>query len=150
MRVVVQRVKEAAVSIQNNCCAEIKQGLLLLVGIHSNDTSKDLEWMCNKICKLRIFADENGAMNKSVVEVNGDILLVSQFTLYADVQKGNRPSFMDAAAPAIAAPLIEEFKLLLANCMQKEIPSGVFGADMQVTLTNDGPVTILIDSTQKS
>jgi len=106
--------------------------------------------MCNKICKLRIFADENGAMNKSVVEVNGDILLVSQFTLYADVQKGNRPSFMDAAAPAIAAPLIEEFKLLLANCMQKEIPSGVFGADMQVTLTNDGPVTILIDSTQKS
>lgn len=149
MRVVVQRVKQAAVSIQNNCCAEIKHGLLLLVGIHSNDTSKDLEWMCNKICKLRIFADENGAMNKSVLDINGDILLVSQFTLYADVQKGNRPSFMDAAPPKIAAPLIEEFKLLLANSIQKEIPTGVFGADMQVSLTNDGPVTILIDSTQK-
>ena len=149
MRVIVQRVSQAAVSIQNNCCAQIKQGLLLLVGIHSNDTQKDLEWMCNKICKLRIFADENGAMNKSVIDANGDILLVSQFTLYADVQKGNRPSFMDAAPPIIAAPLIEEFKLLLANSIQKEIPTGVFGADMQVSLTNDGPVTILIDSTQK-
>lgn len=146
MRVVVQRVRHATVSIQEKNCAQINHGLLLLVGMSQQDTQTDLEWMCKKICNLRIFSDENGQMNRSVIDIKGDLLLVSQFTLYADVKKGNRPSFIEAAAPALAAPLIEKFKSMLAVNLQKDIPSGVFGADMQITLLNDGPVTIIFDS----
>ncbi len=150
MRVVVQRVAHAQVDIEQNTCAKIGKGLLLFVGITHSDTEADLDWMCKKITQLRIFADENGQMNLSVLDIKGSILLVSQFTLYAAVQKGNRPSFMEAAAPTQAAPMVEQFRLKLSQVLQQAIPSGVFGADMKVSLLNDGPVTILIDSKNKT
>lgn len=146
MRVVVQRVAHAQVNIQQTTCAQIGKGLLLLVGITHSDSEADIDWMCQKITKLRIFSDENGQMNLSVLDIKAAILVVSQFTLYADVKKGNRPSFVAAAAPSHASPLIELFRSKLSEVLQQPIPAGVFGAEMQVSLLNDGPVTILLDS----
>lgn len=149
MRVVIQRVSEASVTIEEQKVAEIANGLLILVGIVPEDTHEDVEWICQKIIKLRIFGDEAGFMNLSVQDVSGDIIVVSQFTLHALTKKGNRPSYIKAARPEIAIPIYESFKARLSVLMQKEIQSGEFGADMKVSLVNDGPVTIIIDSHNK-
>jgi len=146
MRVVIQRVSNASVSIDGQIKAEIKNGLLLLLGFEAEDTEKDLLWTSAKVAALRIFNDEAGLMNKSVRDVDGSILAISQFTLFASCKKGNRPSFIRAAKPEIAVPLYEKFILLLEKEMCKKIATGTFGADMQVSLLNDGPVTITIDS----
>jgi D-tyrosyl-tRNA(Tyr) deacylase len=129
--------------------SQIHQGLLLLLGIENKDTQEDVEWLSKKIAKLRIFSDENGQMNKSVLDINGQILVVSQFTLHAKTKKGNRPSFIEAARPDVAIPLYESFVKRLALDAQSQVLTGQFGADMQVSLCNDGPVTILIDSKHK-
>ncbi len=146
MKVVLQRVLQASVSIGGKLQAAIGEGLLILVGIQADDTEEDIQWLCGKIGNLRIFDDENGIMNRSVKEINGDILAVSQFTLMARTKKGNRPSYIDAARPEISIPLYERFVELLGEEVQKDIKTGVFGADMQVSLINDGPVTIIMDS----
>jgi D-tyrosyl-tRNA(Tyr) deacylase len=146
MRVVIQRVGEAEVKVDGETIGKIGSGLLVLAGFEANDNQKDLEWMSGKICKLRIFNDENGVMNISVKDAVGDILLVSQFTLHADTQKGNRPSYIKAARPEIAIPLYEQFIKQLEFDLGKSIQTGKFGADMKVSLMNDGPVTILLDS----
>ena len=146
MRVVIQRVGEAKVKVDGETIGEIGSGLLVLAGFEANDNQKDLEWMSGKICKLRIFNDENGVMNISVKDAGGDILLVSQFTLHADAQKGNRPSYIKAARPEIAIPLYEQFIKQVEFDLGKSIQTGKFGADMKVSLMNDGPVTILLDS----
>ncbi len=146
MKVVLQRVLQASVSIGGKLQAAIGEGLLILVGIQADDTEEDIQWLCSKIGNLRIFDDENGIMNRSVKEINGDILAVSQFTLMARTKKGNRPSYIDAARPEISIPLYERFVELIGEEVQKDIKTGVFGADMQVSLINDGPVTIIIDS----
>ncbi len=146
MKVVIQRVKQASVSIQQQLHASIGAGMLILVGIQADDTAEDIEWLSSKICHLRIFDDENGVMNRSIQETAGEILAVSQFTLLARTKKGNRPSYIDAAKPEISIPLYEAFVQALQTNLQKEIKTGRFGADMQVALINDGPVTILIDS----
>jgi len=146
MKVVIQRVQNAGVAIGGKMHAAIGKGLLILVGIQADDTDEDIGWLAGKIGNLRIFDDENGVMNLSVKEINGDILAVSQFTLMARTKKGNRPSYIDAARPEISIPLYEKFVEVLGEEMQKDIKTGIFGADMQVTLTNDGPVTILMDS----
>lgn len=149
MRVVIQRVSEAAVKIDNQIQGEIGLGLLILLGIEETDTIEDIDWLCAKITKLRIFADANEVMNLSITEVNGDVLLISQFTLHALTKKGNRPSYIKAARPEVAIPLYEKFILQLEKELGKKIKTGVFGADMKVTLINDGPVTIIIDSKNK-
>ena len=149
MRVVVQRVSEASVCIDGQMYSQIHQGLLLLLGIENKDTQEDVEWLSKKIAKLRIFSDENGQMNKSVLDINGQILVVSQFTLHAKTKKGNRPSFIEAARPDVAIPLYESFVKRLALDAQSQVLTGQFGADMQVSLCNDGTVTILIDSKHK-
>jgi D-tyrosyl-tRNA(Tyr) deacylase len=149
MRIVVQRVLEASVSIEEQIYSQIQQGLLILLGIENNDTAEDVEWLSNKIANLRIFSDENGQMNKSILDVKGQVLVVSQFTLHAKTKKGNRPSFTEAARPEIAIPLYETFIKRLSLDAQQEVQTGKFGADMQVSLCNDGPVTILIDSKNK-
>lgn len=146
MKVVIQRVLRAGVSIKDQLHAAINEGMMILVGIQADDTDEDIEWLTGKICSLRIFDDENGVMNCSIKEAGGDILAVSQFTLMARTKKGNRPSYIDAAKPEISIPLYEKFLLSLGKEMQREIKSGVFGADMQVELVNNGPVTIIIDS----
>ncbi len=146
MRVVIQRVGEAEVKVDGETIGKIGSGLLVLAGFEANDNQKDLEWMSGKICKLRIFNDENGVMNISVKDAGGDILLVSQFTLHADAQKGNRPSYIKAARPEIAIPLYEQFIKQVEFDLGKSIQTGKFGADMKVSLMNDGPVTILLDS----
>lgn len=146
MRAVIQRVSEASVTINNNVKSLIKTGLLVLLGIEENDNDKDIEWLIKKITQMRIFSDEDGKMNLSVQDINGDILVISQFTLYASTKKGNRPSFIQAAKPALAIPLYETFLTQLKIQLNKEIYSGEFGADMKVTLVNDGPVTIILDS----
>jgi D-tyrosyl-tRNA(Tyr) deacylase len=146
MRVVIQRVSEASVKVDGNIIGNIAEGLMILAGFEAEDSQKDLEWMSGKITKLRIFNDENGVMNISVKDAGGDILLVSQFTLHADAQKGNRPSYIKAARPEIAIPLYEKFIKQLEIDLGKPIQTGMFGADMKVSLINDGPVTILIDS----
>lgn len=146
MRIVVQRVSEASVKIDNQVSGEIKQGLLVLLGITSEDTEADIEWLVSKLINLRIFNDEEGKMNLSVKAINGDILLISQFTLHGSTKKGNRPSFINAARPETAIPLYNKFKELLSVQLGKEVASGQFGADMKVSLTNDGPVTLIIDS----
>ncbi len=146
MRVVIQRVGEASVKVDGETIGKINSGLLVLAGFEADDNQKDLEWMSGKICKLRIFNDENGVMNISVKDAGGDILLVSQFTLHADAQKGNRPSYIKAARPEIAIPLYEQFIKQLELDLGKSIQTGKFGADMKVSLLNDGPVTILLDS----
>jgi D-aminoacyl-tRNA deacylase len=145
MKVVLQRVKNASVKVENNIVGEIEQGLLVLFGVHTTDTIEKNEWLANKIVSMRIFNDEEGQMNKSLLEIGGDILLVSQFTLYANTQKGNRPSFMEAARPEQAIPIYENMIVQLSKVLGKPIASGIFGADMQVQLLNDGPVTIILE-----
>lgn len=146
MKVVLQRVTSASVTIENRITAEIAIGLLVLVGIEAADTQEDIDWLCGKIAHLRIFADENQVMNKSVKDIDGEILVVSQFTLHASTKKGNRPSYIHAAKPEIAIPLYENFLEQMSFELQKPVQAGVFGADMKIALVNDGPVTILIDS----
>ncbi len=149
MKIVVQRVSQASVKVGREIVGEISQGLLLLVGIEENDEKEDAEWLAKKILDLRIFSDEEGKMNRSVKDINGEILCVSQFTLIADYKKGNRPSFIKAAKPEKAVPLFEYFKGLIKSSGLKT-ESGIFGADMKVSLLNDGPVTIVMDSKTKS
>ena len=144
MRVTIQRVKEASVEINSSIKSAIKQGFVILVGFENNDDQTDLEWMTNKICNLRIFSDTDGKMNLSIQEIKGEILLISQFTLFASTKKGNRPSFINSAKPDIAIPLYETFIKLLA--LKIPTKTGEFGADMKVLLVNDGPVTINMDS----
>lgn len=145
MRIVVQRVSEASVKVEGKSAGEIGGGLLVLVGIEDSDEEKDAEWLASKILNLRIFSDEDDKMNRSVLDVNGEILCISQFTLLADYRKGNRPSFIRAARPDKAVPLFEFFKSELSKSSVK-VESGIFGADMKVSLLNDGPVTIVMDS----
>ena len=149
MRVLIQRVKQASVKVDEKITGEIKQGFLLLVGFENADTDEDLTWTANKISALRIFDDENGVMNKSILEVDGEILCVSQFTLFAMTKKGNRPSYFKAAKGEISEPLYNQFCEKLKSLLNKEIQKGIFGADMKVSLINDGPVTIWIDSKNK-
>lgn len=149
MRVLIQRVRQASVKVEEKITGEIKQGFLLLVGFENADTEEDLTWTANKISALRIFDDENGVMNKSILEVDGEILCVSQFTLFAMTKKGNRPSYFKAAKGEISEPLYNQFCEKLKSILNKEIQKGIFGADMKVSLINDGPVTIWIDSKNK-
>jgi D-aminoacyl-tRNA deacylase len=146
MRIVIQRVSHASVEINEIIKGQINKGLLLLVGFTADDSEEDLKWMASKVSQLRIFSDEQDKMNLSVQDVKGDILAISQFTLYANTKKGNRPSYINAAPPAIAIPLYESFITHLEQCFGKQIQTGEFGADMKVSLINDGPVTITIDS----
>ena len=146
MRAVIQRVKEASVTIDNEVKSKIGVGLLILLGIEEADTNEDIEWLSGKIARLRIFNDEKEAMNLSILDIDGEVVLVSQFTLHASTKKGNRPSFIQAAKPAIAIPLYERFISQLEDDLNKKIQTGTFGADMKVALINDGPVTITIDS----
>ena len=146
MRAVIQRVSHASVAISGVTKGEIQQGLLVLLAVEEADTVEDIEWLSGKIVRLRIFNDENGQMNRSVQDVAGEILLVSQFTLFASTKKGNRPSFSKSARPEIAIPIYEQFITKLTADMGKPIQTGEFGADMKVSLLNDGPVTILIDT----
>ncbi|MDP3538208.1 MAG: D-aminoacyl-tRNA deacylase [Azonexus sp.] len=146
MRVVVQRVKQASVAVDGHICGKIGHGLLVLAGFEEADTDADLEWMAGKIVRMRLFADESGVMNRSVQEAGGEILAVSQFTLYASVKKGNRPSWSRAARGDVSQPLFVRFAEKLSVELGKPVPTGIFGADMEVSLINDGPVTISIDS----
>jgi D-tyrosyl-tRNA(Tyr) deacylase len=148
MRVVVQRVKQSSVSVDGSVTGQIGIGLLVLAGFEEVDQVNDLEWMAQKIVKLRVFPDDQGVMNRSVADVGGDILAVSQFTLYASTKKGNRPSWGRAARGDVSQPLFDKFVEILSDALGKPVPTGVFGADMQVSLVNDGPVTISIDSRQ--
>ena len=150
MRIVIQRVLEASVTIDSSKVAEIQYGLLVLLGIEDADNQEDIDWLCKKIIGLRIFSDVEGVMNLPINEIEGDIILVSQFTLHASTKKGNRPSYIKAAKPNIAIPLYESFIKTLESELGKPIQTGEFGADMKVSLTNDGPVTIIIDSKVKS
>jgi D-tyrosyl-tRNA(Tyr) deacylase len=149
MKAVIQRVSEASVKIEGSIKGQISLGLLVLLGIEEADTAEDIEWLCGKICRLRIFGDENGVMNLSVQEIKGEVLLISQFTLHASTKKGNRPSYIKAARPEVAIPLYEAFIKQLEKELGKSIQTGEFGADMKVSLVNDGPVTIIIDSKAK-
>ena len=149
MRAVVQRVAHASVSIGGQVKGEIARGLLVFVAMEVDDTADDIEWLSGKIVRLRIFPDDEGLMNRSVQDIGGEILLISQFTLWASTKKGNRPSYTHSARPEIAVPLYEAFKTLIAVDLGKPPQTGEFGADMQVTLLNDGPVTIIIDSKTK-
>ena len=149
MRVVIQRVKEASVVINGRLKSSIREGLLVLLGIEDADTQEDIEWLCKKIVGLRVFDDENGVMNRSILETGGDIIVVSQFTLMASTKKGNRPSYIRAARPEVAIPLYEAFCKHLSTLLGKDIGTGEFGADMKVSLLNDGPVTICMDTKNK-
>jgi D-tyrosyl-tRNA(Tyr) deacylase len=146
MRILIQRVNEASVEVDNNIIGAIKKGLLIFVGIINEDTKDDIEFLVKKTVNLRIFDDDNGVMNKSVIEIEGEILVVSQFTLHANTKKGNRPSYIRAAKADISIPLYQEFCKYLSEYLGKEVQTGEFGADMKVKLVNDGPVTIWIDS----
>lgn len=146
MRLVIQRVSQAKVEVDDQPVGAIKKGLLIFAGVEEADKLEDIEWLCRKVVNMRIFNDSEGQMNHSVKEVDGEILIVSQFTLHAATKKGNRPSFIRAASPEYAEDIYEQFKLQLSALMGKNVESGKFGADMQVSLENDGPVTILIDS----
>lgn len=146
MRTVIQRVANASVTVESKVVAEIQKGLLVFVGIEEADTQEDLDWLVTKIAQLRIFNDENEVMNLSVQDIDGDVLVVSQFTLHAATKKGNRPSYIKAAKPDFAIPMYERFVKALESKLGKKVPTGIFGADMKVLLLNDGPVTILIDS----
>ncbi|MBE8727170.1 D-aminoacyl-tRNA deacylase [Flavobacterium hungaricum] len=149
MKVVIQRVSQASVTVDEKITAEIQKGLLILVGIEDEDTQEDVDWLAGKIIKMRIFGDENDVMNCSVQDVDGDIIVVSQFTLHASTKKGNRPSYIKASKPEFAIPMYENFVKTLEKEFQKKVQTGIFGADMKVSLLNDGPVTILIDSKNK-
>ena len=149
MRVVIQRVSEAKVAVNKETVAAIGRGLVVLLGIEENDENEDIEWLVKKVAGLRIFNDGNGVMNLSVLEVGGDVLVVSQFTLHAHTKKGNRPSYIRAAGPGFAIPVYEKFISRLEEALGRKVGTGVFGAMMDVSLVNDGPVTIIIDSKQK-
>ncbi|MDX1935892.1 MAG: D-aminoacyl-tRNA deacylase [Flavihumibacter sp.] len=149
MKAVIQRVTTASVTINNTVRSSIQNGLLVLLGIEDADTSEDIAWLSNKIVNLRIFNDAEGVMNRSVKESNGNILLVSQFTLHASTKKGNRPSYIKASKPPVAIPLYQQMIMQLTQDLEKPIQTGEFGADMQVQLLNDGPVTIIIDTKNK-
>lgn len=149
MKAVIQRVSEASVTIDNEKVANIGTGLLILVGIEDADTFEDINWLTSKIAQLRIFNDENHVMNKSVKDVDGDVIVVSQFTLHASTKKGNRPSYIKASKPNIAIPLYEDFIGSMEKAIGKKVQTGEFGADMKVSLINDGPVTIIIDTKNK-
>jgi D-tyrosyl-tRNA(Tyr) deacylase len=149
MKVVIQRVIEASVTIEGQVVASINNGLLILLGVVDEDNQEDVQWLSSKIANLRIFGDDNGVMNKSVIDTQGDVIVVSQFTLHASTKKGNRPSYIKAAKPPIAIPLYEAFVKQLELDLNKKIQTGKFGADMKVALINDGPVTIIIDSKSK-
>ena len=149
MRAVLQRVKRASVTVEGNITGAIEDGLLVLLGIEEADTLEDMNWLSSKLVNLRIFNDEQGVMNRSLLEVGGGLLLVSQFTLFAATKKGNRPSYSRAAPPAIAVPIYEKMIELLSAELGKPIQTGVFGADMKVALLNDGPVTIIMDTKNK-
>ncbi|AYN06203.1 D-aminoacyl-tRNA deacylase [Flavobacterium sp. 140616W15] len=146
MRVVLQRVSSASVVVDDNKVADIQNGLLVFVGIEDADTQEDIDWLAGKIIKIRIFNDENDVMNCSVQDINGEIIVVSQFTLHAGTKKGNRPSYIKASKPDIAIPLYENFVATLKKEFGSKIQTGIFGADMKISLLNDGPVTIIIDS----
>ena len=149
MRAVIQRVSESSVQINKQNVAQISTGLLILLGIEIEDTKEDSVWLSNKISQLRIFSDTEGKMNKSIIEIGGEVIVISQFTLHAKTKKGNRPSYIKSARPEQAIPLYEQFKENLSLVIGKEVQSGEFGADMKVILTNDGPVTIIIDTKNK-
>ena len=146
MRAVIQRVSEAKVEVAGECLGAIQGGLLVLLGIEDRDEHEDLDWLVRKISQMRIFSDEEGKMNRHVLDIGGSILVISQFTLHASTKKGNRPSFLRAARPDKAEPMYQEFCAILSAALGKPVEQGRFGADMQVSLVNDGPVTILIDS----
>ncbi|MDB5271484.1 MAG: D-tyrosyl-tRNA(Tyr) deacylase [Hymenobacter sp.] len=146
MRLVIQRVSQASVTVDGQVTGQIGAGLLVLAGFAPTDNSTSLAWMCRKLVQLRIFGDENGQMNRSVQDIGGQILVVSQFTLLADARKGNRPSYIGAAPPAVAEPLYAQFVAMVAAELGQPVPTGIFGADMKVSLLNDGPVTIVLDS----
>ena len=149
MKAVIQRVSHASVTIESEKVVSINKGVLILLGIVNEDTSEDIDWLSNKIANLRIFADDNGVMNKSLLDMDGEAIIVSQFTLHANTKKGNRPSYIKAAKPEVAIPLYEAFVKQFEITLGKKVGTGEFGADMKVTLLNDGPVTIIIDTKQK-
>lgn len=149
MRAIVQRVSKASVTVDANVISEIREGLLILLGIEQLDTQEDVDWLCNKIAHLRIFNDVDGVMNQSLLDTKGEVIVVSQFTLHAATKKGNRPSYIKAARPEIAIPLYESFIVRLEAILDKKVGTGIFGADMKVALLNDGPVTIFIDTKNK-
>ena len=149
MRVVVQRVSEASVTIQSKINATIKQGLLILLGIENEDSGQDIEWLVKKIAQLRVFDDANGVMNLSLKDIDGDVIIVSQFTLHASTKKGNRPSYIKAARPEVSIPLYKRFIAAMEKTLGKKVGTGEFGAMMDVALVNDGPVTIIMDSKNK-
>jgi D-aminoacyl-tRNA deacylase len=149
MRAVIQRVTQASCAVDGEVTGKIGLGFLVLLGIEDADTSEDLQWLAQKICGLRVFGDENGLMNKALADVDGNILLISQFTLFAQTKKGNRPSFLRAAKPDKAIPMYEEMIKALSAITGKKIATGIFGADMKISLTNDGPVTIIMDTKDK-
>lgn len=149
MRVLIQRVTKASVTINNTIKSAIGKGLLIFVGVEGSDNRDDIEWLCNKIINLRIFNDENCVMNLSALDINAEVLIVSQFTLHASVRKGNRPSYIKAAKPDISIPLYNEFCFMLSDKLENRVKTGEFGANMQIELVNDGPVTLWIDSKNK-
>lgn len=146
MKIILQRVKKASVTVDKKIVSKIDKGLLILLGIGDDDEQEDIIWLCNKIANLRIFNDENAVMNRSLQDIDGNVIVVSQFTLMASTKKGNRPSYIKAAKPEISIPLYKQFVTQLETNLGKKIGTGIFGADMQVSLINDGPVTIIIDS----
>ena len=149
MRAVIQKVQNAAVNIENHLKSKIDSGLLILLGIEEEDTLEDIEWLCKKIAQLRVFNDENGIMNLSIQDIDGEALIISQFTLHAKIKKGNRPSYIKAAKPNTAIPLYNQFIKTLNQLIPKEVQTGEFGAYMQISLVNDGPVTIYVDTKNK-
>ncbi|UOQ52838.1 D-aminoacyl-tRNA deacylase [Hymenobacter cellulosivorans] len=149
MRVVLQRVSQASVTVEGRVTGQIGPGLLVLAGFAPDDTTQSLDWMARKLVQLRIFSDEEGKMNRSVQDIGGQVLVVSQFTLLADARKGNRPSYIGAAPPPVAIPLYEQFVHMLEQLLGQPVPTGEFGADMKVELLNDGPVTIVLDSPER-
>ena len=150
MRAVIQRVSEASVTVDHKVCAVMREGLLIFLGIEEEDGNEDIDWLCRKIVNMRIFNDEDGVMNNSLKSSDGDAVIVSQFTLHASTKKGNRPSYIKAAKPEVAEPIYLKFIAQFKNELGKDVGAGKFGADMKVSLLNDGPVTILIDSKNKS
>jgi len=146
VRAIIQRVLKASVTVDDNCVAKISQGILLLLGVENEDGKEDIEWLARKVANLRIFNDAKGVMNLSLLDIGGDAIVVSQFTLHASTKKGNRPSYIKAARPDVAVPCYEQFVAQLENELGKKVGTGVFGANMQVELLNDGPVTISIDT----
>lgn len=149
MRAILQRVTQASCMVEGKTTGEIKHGFLVLLGIEDVDTAEDLKWLAQKMAGLRVFGDENGLMNKALAEIDGNILLISQFTLYAQTKKGNRPSFLRAAKPDKAMPLYEQMQVELQTLTGKKVETGIFGADMKISLVNDGPVTIIMDTRDK-